>query len=137
MALTIENIEFSSLGNRRVVTAHLSMDGDYQTGGYALAPKLLRMRDFMFCLFETKSGYLFEYDYSDEKLKAMNPRSSTDDTFLIEVDGGGVDVKSSAINGPILSHSGTPGMTGGAGSEVLNGTDLHLIKEIRCFIVGY
>ena len=137
MALTIDKIEYSSLGNRRVVTAKLSLDGAYPDGGYSMTPGNFRFREFMFCLFETKGGYLFEYDYDNEKLKAMYPRGAVDDTFLAELDEGEVAVTSTGPNGMIISTSGEPGMTGGAGSEVLDNVDLHLIKDIRFFGVGY
>jgi hypothetical protein len=95
------------------------------------------MRVFDFCLFESKDGYMFEYDYDNEKLKAIYPRGAVQDTFLAEVDSGGVAVTSVASNGQIITTSGEPGIVGGAGSEVLDGTNLETIKNVRAFIVGY
>jgi hypothetical protein len=80
---------------------------------------------------------MFEYDYTNEKLKAVYPRGAVEDTFLAEIDEGEIAVTSIAGNGQIISTSGEPGIVGGVGSEVPDGTNLELVQDIRAFIVGY
>ena len=78
MALTISNQSFAALQNKRAVFCDLAFDSSYPTGGEALTPGNIGLTAIERVLFEPKSGYLFEYDHTNQKVKVFS--------------GGGVDI---------------------------------------------
>jgi hypothetical protein len=111
-----------------------------------------------------KSGYFFEYDYANEKLKAMHPRAAIADSLAIAdhaatvhtvtdtlvIDTGATSVTSTAANGDIIggsiavadhpaeahSISGVAGVAAGPGEEVPNLTDLSGVTGVRILVIG-
>lgn len=51
-------------------TGTISLDASYPTGGYALDLAQF-FSTLLGAMFETKAGYLLEYDYTNAKVKAM------------------------------------------------------------------
>ena len=68
MALTISKIEDHALFGKRVVFAEIAYDSSYLDGGEALVPGDVGMTLFTRVFVENKSGYFFEYDYTNETL---------------------------------------------------------------------
>jgi hypothetical protein len=70
MALTIENLERGSSGNLRVVTGTIAFDSSYPTGGESLTPANMALSRVQSVSILPKSGYVFEYDYTNSKVLA-------------------------------------------------------------------
>jgi hypothetical protein len=86
MALTIDSIERSVFGNKRVVVANVDFDSSYPTGGEALAPSDFKLTKFDFVVAEPKSGYVFNFDYANNKLKVFQgDNDNAADAPLVEV----------------------------------------------------
>ncbi len=73
MSVSISEVRRTVFGNRRVVVANVTFDSSYPTGGEALAPSALSMQNFDLVQAGQASGYAFEYDYTNQKLKAYLP----------------------------------------------------------------
>ncbi len=74
MALTIANKEFSGFQNKRAVMCDLTFDSSYATGGEAVTPGTVNLKTVDHAIFETKDGYQFHYDKTNEKIKALIPK---------------------------------------------------------------
>lgn len=73
MSLTIDKVEYSVFGNKSIVFCEIDFDASYPTGGEELLPGTLGLTQINFVNATGKSGYIFEYDYTNKKLKAMYP----------------------------------------------------------------
>ncbi len=138
MAMTISELEFFGLGNRRAAKFWVRFpDVDYTFGGETLTPGSLRMTKIDIALIECKRGMMFEYDYDNEKFMAIYPRGEVLPTLALEIPPGETTVKSVADSGEIISISGKAAVDAGAGSEVKAGVNLSEIEKIRCLFIGY
>ena len=70
MALTITNIVRHNLGNKREHEATLAFDSSYPTGGESLVAADLGLHTIQSIAVDPKSGYVFEYDYTNSLLLA-------------------------------------------------------------------
>lgn len=130
MSLTITNKEFSVLGTKRVVFCDIAFDSSYPTGGESLAPSDLGLSVATHVQIPTKSGYLFEYDYTNEKIKALYPTSVTSTTGTVAHALGfasGADAFISAT----ADHHGVE-----VGSEVANAADLSGVTSVKVMMIG-
>ncbi|RLC39384.1 MAG: hypothetical protein DRH51_07225, partial [Candidatus Coatesbacteria bacterium] len=55
--------------NVGIITGKISFDSSYPTGGESL-DLTDRLKTVLAVFFENKGGYFFEYDYTNEKVKA-------------------------------------------------------------------
>lgn len=78
MALTVSNVIPGVAGNKRTAQFTLAFDSSYPTGGEALAPGQVGLQVVESAVIEAKGGYLFEFDYTNNKVKVFS--------------GGGVDI---------------------------------------------
>jgi hypothetical protein len=68
----ITNQLTATTGALRFVTGHFDFDSSYPTGGESLdLGTMLQGASLKAVFIESKSGYVFEYDYTNEKVKAM------------------------------------------------------------------
>jgi len=81
MALTITKDHYGVSGDIRRHIATIDFDSSYPSGGEALTPADLALREIKTLIVESKDGYQFEYDYANEKVKA----------FEAGADGGALD----------------------------------------------
>jgi len=58
--------------NVGIITGKISFDSSYPTGGESL-DLTDRLKTVLAVFFENKGGYFFEYDYTNEKVKAYTP----------------------------------------------------------------
>ena len=147
MGLTISNVENISLGNRRSAVCDIAFDASYPTGGEALTPGDVRMRKFDLVMVSGKSGYVFEYDYTNQLLKAMTPTNEHLHTITLSGTHAGNAVELSAnSNDAALGDAGGTGYTGitgvqnaaaGAAAEVGNTTNLSAVTAVKAFFIGY
>lgn len=70
MALTISNIINNTAGVKRVKVCDIAFDSSYAWGGESLTPGNVGLSVIEKAFFDTVSGYRFEYDYTNQKIKA-------------------------------------------------------------------
>lgn len=77
----------ATTGGLRFVTGQIDFDASYPTGGEALdLGTMLQGATLKGVFIETKNGYIFEYDYTNEKVKAMYfDYSNASDGVAVEV----------------------------------------------------
>ena len=142
MALTISVVERTVFGNKRIVFADVDFDSSYPTGGESLQASDVGLKAIDFLQATPKSGYIFEYDYTNEKLKALYPTKTQDAATTganaLTVDSGSTTVTSTAANGAIITvPSGfRSAVDPGPAEEVGNGTDLSSLTDVRVMIIG-
>lgn len=138
MAITVSNLEFGSLGNLRCTTGTIAMDNGYPTGGEALTKATLGLpSEIRFIVFEPTGGLCFEYDHTNEKLKAYVPGAAfaaaggatLDDYALTGVG------STTAISIGLDNAAATPVLFG-LMKEVANNEDLSTITGVNFFAVG-
>lgn len=71
-AMTISDVEFVSMGNKRAALGTLAFDSSYAFGGEALSGVSLGMDAIDRVFIESKNGYTFEYDHSNKKIKVLS-----------------------------------------------------------------
>lgn len=123
------------MGNAYAVAADVTFDSSYPTNGEALAASAFGLNEISLLLCETASGYMFQYDYTNAKLKAYYPRAAVSGTLAAAVAVGATPVTSSAANGAIVTLTGNPAVAAGAGAEVTNATNLSTITT-RVMAIG-
>lgn len=121
MALTFTEKKRAKLGNAYAVSADITFDSSYPTGGEALAASAFGLNNIDIMLCETASGYMFQYDYANAKLKAFYPRAALT---------GSLDVAESAA-----TLTGDTDVAAAAGAEVTSTADLHTITT-RVMAIG-
>jgi len=136
MALTISVVERTVFGNKRIVFADVDFDSSYPTGGESLQASDVGLKAIDFLQATPKSGYIFEYDYTNEKLKAFYPTKSQDSNLAATV-----TVTSNTGDGDAVTYdvcfSGENGaVDAGPSEEVTNGTDLSSLTDVRVMIIG-
>lgn len=68
MALTIGNLRFDIAGVSQVVRGTIDFDASYPTGGESLTPAMIGLSAIDHLKADDKSGYTFEFDYTNNKL---------------------------------------------------------------------
>lgn len=131
MSLTKDNLINSALQNKRIVFLEVDFDSSYPTGGEALTADELGMISIDRVLIEPKSGYSFEYDHTNEKVKVLVP-----------IDAG----SSSAVAGANNTLVATTGAVEIAGTgnafqqvaaEVTDTTDLSGLTGVKVMVIGH
>lgn len=136
MALTVTINKRTVIGDRRSVVADVDFDSSYPTGGESLSAADLGLKKVELVLASPNSGFSFEYDYTNSKLKAMCPGvvttaagAGTLDDFPLS----GTGATSASIG---LTAGNTTTRFGGQ-VEVANTVDLSGITDVRVFAIGY
>lgn len=70
MALTITVVDSTVEGNKRVVTADVTFDSAYVTGGEPVDLGALGMNSVLYATGGSKAGVLIQYDHVNKKLLA-------------------------------------------------------------------
>lgn len=137
MGLTISNKEFTVFGTKRVVFCDIAFDASYPTGGESLTPSDLGLSEAKFVSIAGKSGYIFEYDYTNEKLKAMTPTANqgavTTDKVTITASGAAniTDGQSCIVDATFRSE-----VDAAPADEVGNTTDLSAVTGVKVMFIG-
>lgn len=121
MALTIAQKKRAKMGNAFAVAADVTFDSSYPTGGEALAPTTLGLNAIDVMLCETASGYMFQYDYANSKLKAFYPRAALTGSLVV------ADTAATLTDDADVAAA--------AGAEVGNAADLHTVT-VRVMAIG-
>ena len=121
MALTFTEKKRAKLGNAYAVSADITFDSSYPTGGEALAASAFGLNNIDIMLCETALGYMFQYDYANAKLKAFYPRAALSGSLVV--------AESAA------TLTGDTDVAAAAGAEVTSTADLHTITT-RVMAIG-
>lgn len=138
MSLTISNIEQSAIANKRLIFFDVAFDSSYPTGGEALAAATIGLQKINMLVATGKSGYLFEYDYDNAKLKAMTPTAAqaavTTDKITITASGAAniTDGQSCTVAADFRSA-----VDASAADEVANATNLSGVTGVKVMAFGY
>lgn len=142
MGLTITNKEFSVFGTKRVVFCDIAFDASYPTGGESLTPSDLGLSVATHVQIAGNSGYIFEYDYTNEKVKAMTP---TANQGVAATGANQPDVSSGSATASAVDTT-TPTVTVPAGfrsevdaapaDEVGNTTNLSTVTAVKVMFIG-
>ena len=97
MGLTVTNLRNDNVGNSKMVWGNLAFDSSYPTGGESLTGLMVGLSTIDVMRADAKSGYLFEYNYTTQKLMAYNFAASGASTYDYNYAPGGGDIKGSAI----------------------------------------
>ena len=121
MALTFTEKKRAKLGNAYAISADITFDSSYPTGGEALAASAFGLNNIDIMLCETASGYMFQYDYANAKLKAFYPRAALTGSLVV--------AESAA------TLTGDTDVAAAAGAGVTSTADLHTITT-RVMAIG-
>ena len=137
MALTLSEVKKSKFLNEKVIISDITFDSSYATGGESLTPAQFGLVSIDLVLAETASGYMFQYDYTNSKLKAFYPRAAITDTLAISAHAAGATpVTSDAATMAAHTLSGVAGVAAGAGAEVTATTNLSSVV-VRIIVIGH
>ena len=109
------------MGNAYAITADITFDSSYPTGGEALAATTLGLNGIDIMLCETASGYMFQYDYANSKLKAFYPRAALTGSL--------------AVADTAATLTDDTDVAAAVGAEVGNTVDLHTVT-VRVVAIG-
>ena len=121
MAVTFTEKKRAKLGNAYAVSADITFDSSYPTGGEALAASAFGLNNIDIMLCETASGYMFQYDYANAKLKAFYPRAALTGSLVVA--------------DTAATLTGDTDVAAAAGAEVTSTADLHTITT-RVMAIG-
>lgn len=93
MAVTIDILKRSKNLSMYQVLAKITFDSSYPTGGEVVTPAQFGLQAIDFLELNNASGYLFEFDYVNNKIKAITPEGTVEEILLSH---GGKDIKGSA-----------------------------------------
>lgn len=85
MGLTITNNEMENAGSVALATGTIAFDTSYPTNGESLIPSNVRLNKIISVQVEPNDGYVFQYDYTNQKLKAFWVDTTVDGAPLVEV----------------------------------------------------
>jgi hypothetical protein len=141
-------------GNQRVNTVSIAFDSSYASGGEALTARTLGLSTVTSVQAQAKSGYSFEYDYTNEKLmvywtpalshthQLVFPVTTATAPAQLAANDLGASATAFTVAGvPTTSatHGGVvnAGVTQIAAAEVTNATDLSTLTGVIVVAWGY
>jgi len=77
MALTVGSLKFDTFGITNIVKGTIDFDSSYPTGGESLVPANIGLSVIDSIRIDDKSGYTFEYDYTNQKVLAYRSAGFT------------------------------------------------------------
>ena len=136
--------------NVGIITGKISFDDSYPTGGESL-DLTDRLKTVLAVFIENKSGYIFEYDYTNKKVKAFTPVKSMNATLNVKDndDAGTVGVAlyfdedgTAGQRLQFVSPTNNDGsdtcvsISASPGAEVADATDLSSLTNVRFVAYG-
>lgn len=125
MALSLSVVRETIFGNRRVKVVDVTFDASYPTNGESLTPANLGLQTIDLVLASPDGGYLFAYDYTNEKLKAFTPVKAQAAHSHTENTAGSYTQNATTETGGAISAA--------AAAEVANTTDL---SSVTCRLIA-
>jgi len=148
MALTITIERMTRMGRESVREGVIAFSSSYATGGMELTPANLRLQVITFIDIPMRSGFLFEYDYTNRRVRVFHPRAAIANTLAVSTPAlphasGATAVTSSVATTPdhaagaACAVSGVAGVAAGAGAEVPNATNLSALTGVKFRAYGF
>lgn len=155
MALSITSLKRDVSGNKRLHAGKLTFDNSYPTGGESLTPANIGLHVIENITIISASGLTFEYDYTNQKVKAFSALSAHNHTLHFQTAAAAnsvtaatnalrtaaaafdvAGVANSSGEGGIVTAAPTTTLATNTGQEVANTTDLSSISA-RFIAIGY
>lgn len=97
MSVTPVIVATDNLGGSNMVVASIPFDSSYPVGGEAISPKTFGLDTIQAAIPGAAGGYLFEWDYANNKIKAFTPTAAASASVTpLLLSYGGKDIKGSA-----------------------------------------
>jgi hypothetical protein len=130
MALTIANLEYVSLNNKRLRTGKITFDSSYPTGGESLLPSdlgldVIESIQFSGVTNATPISMLADYDYTNKKIRLFSPTptgSVSAPTFTGTAPTADLNLATPAFSGTGLTAAG----------QVITTTSTHTMTLNQC-----
>lgn len=139
MALTVTKTKEGVAGDLRYVTGTLAFDSSYPTGGESLTAANLGMSKIWVVMFpENKTGYAFEYDYTNSKVLVYSQGATTGATAAGGTTGTFMNSDAGTEGTVRLQSAGTSAtVKWGPMLEFTNATTLASLSAVRFFVLGF
>lgn len=142
MALTITRTGdwHGVAGNLRYAYVKVDFDSSYPTGGESLTPADVGMREFVDVKIHPTSGFLFEYDYTNEKILAYTQGAAHATAGSATLDDYPVTAGPGVTGSISISREASAGAATarwGPMKEVANTDDLSTVTGVRVFCWGF
>lgn len=102
MALTVTLTDTGSAGNLRWSRGTIAFDSSYASNGESFTPEDIALKTIDHVTIHPNSGYVFEYDYSNEKVIAFSPDIASTNLTYAQATVSVQDDDSAASNGTAL-----------------------------------
>lgn len=137
MALTVSVTRRNVSGNQNIVTGTVAFDSSYTTGGLALTAATLGLRVVDMIIIQPRSGFVFDYDYTNSKLLAFTQGATTGATAVSGTTGALMNTDAGVEGTARLQSSTTSGtFKWGSLLEVTNTTSLSTLTLVRFIAFG-
>lgn len=124
------------IGEQRLVTFTFDFDSSYPTGGESLTHQWLGLVRIDFLVASPKSGLTFEYDYTNEKLKAIFPTGGAGTPASGLAVPAGLAATGAVTASAVDATRPTVALLPGVGKEVPNTQDLSTLTGVRGYAIG-
>lgn len=137
MALTVVITRRNVAGHQNIVTGTIAFDSSYPTGGESFAPADLGLKVHDLVLFQTRSGFVFDYDYTNSKVLVYTQGAVTGATAAAGTTGT-LMLTDAGVEGTARLQSATVSTTNkwGALLEVTATTSLVDLTGVRFVVFG-
>lgn len=139
MSLIISDLLHGHMGNFHSVAGAIAFDASYPTGGELLAPGDIGLGHIAFMWVPPKSGFVFEYDYTNQKLMAFTQGVAHGAAGSVTLDDYPVTAGPGATASSSISReaSATSPLLLGPMKQIASTDDLSTVTGVRFFAVGY
>jgi hypothetical protein len=142
MALTVTVKDRTIFGNKRLVIAEIAFDSSYATGGESLTADMLGLAEIDHLIPSPKSGYLFEYDYTNLTLMAYYPTkaqavaASSSNQPTVTSGSATASAVSSTTPTVTIPSGFRSAVDTGPGQEVTASANLSTLTGVRVLVIG-
>lgn len=126
-------------GNVRMSRVAIAFDASYPTGGESLTAADLGLRVIDFISIQPQSGFVFEYDYTNNKVLAYSQGAAHATAGSATLDDYAVTAGPGVTSGISISREASAGAATarwGPMKEVGDTDDLSTITNVRVFAIG-
>lgn len=138
LTVTIEKDGFGVEGAQQTVRGRIAFDSSYPANGESLTPAMIGLKTIDYLEVLPKSGFTFEYDYTNQKIKVQCPAvvvgaagAATLDDFPLT----GVGA-TTAVSIGLDAAAGSATNRFGAQQELADTTNLSTLTGVRFFARG-
>ena len=126
-------------GNLRYAYVRVAFDSSYPTGGESFVPSDVGMREFVDVKIHPTSGFVFEYDYTNEKILVYTQGVAHGSAGSVTLDDYPVTAGPGATSGASISReaSATSPLRMGPLKEIASTDDLSTVTGVRVFCWGF